>query len=235
MFGVTDSFSSSLSQEFGENKDFDTLSVGVSASTIVEIRKSKAELLLLNGENLDRSKGEEILEAVSFINLDVDSYHPEVGRELVAHYTVLVGMCRDPSVLLEVVRRLKAIADVFHSHWSKDELKTISELMGNIMSGFGKRRLVSQSATALLKDLSTYPDIKKRRLHTIPMELLREPRGQDEPDIGPPEAKKSRGEEVTEEEKYLTKMEQLCESEDPEEVWHLEAELDEMGYEPNIV
>ena len=216
----------------------DALSAGVSAATIVEIRKSKAELLLFNGRKMDRSKGEEVLEAIGFINPDVDTYLPEVGRELMAHFTQLVSLCRHPSVLMEVVRRLKSMADMFHPQWNKHDIKTISELTGSIMSGFGKRRLVCQSSIALLKDLSSYPDIKKRGLHTVPLEELRGARGHDEPDIGPPNDKKVRAEEnfeLIEEDQYISKMEQLSTSEDPEEVWHLEAELDQMGYEANIV
>lgn len=228
----------------------DHLSAGVSASTIVEIRKSKADILELNGSPIDQGQGEDFLSVVSFINPEIDSYLPEVCIELMAYFDQLVAYCNDQVVLLEVIRRLKILADTFHPQWSKRDVEQISQLSHAAMQGVRKRSRLYQSATALLKDLSMYGELKKKNLHTIPSDYLRGLRGSDlvDGDLDPPEAKRlcedgthgpppptAGDDDNQDDERYLELMEQLAACEDEREIERIESQLDEMGYEPNIV
>lgn len=222
----------------------DHLAAGVSATTIVEVRKSKSEILELNGSAIDQDHGESLLSAVSFINPELDNYLPEVGRELMVYFDQLVAYCNYPVVLLEVIRRLKILADAFHHQWSKGDVEQISKLVRKTMQGVGKRSKVYQSAAALLKDLSMYSVLKKKDLHNIPIDYLKGLRGTDlvDGDTDLPSAKRFRedraptaDESNVDDDRYLELMEQLSTSEDSQEVERIETELSKMGYEPNIV
>ena len=224
----------------------DHLSSGVSASTIVEIRKSKADILGLNGSVIDQGQGEDFLSAVSFINPEIDTYLPEVCVELMAYFDQLVAYCNNPVVLLEVIRRLKILADTFHPQWSERDVEQISQLSHVAMRGVSKRSRLYQSATALLKDLSMYGELKRKNLHTIPSDYLKGLREGDlvDGDVEPPAAKRLCEDGAhgppppntdDDDERYLELMEQLAACEDKREIERIESQLDEMGYEPNIV
>ncbi len=216
----------------------------MSAATIVEIRKVKGDLQQAHGHALSRDEAEKFLDLVEFINVEIDSYHPEVGRELMHYFAKVVAYCSDASVALEVIRRLKMVADTFHGTWSKEEVELISDTAHSLVGKFTKnarirKSTVSQSAIALLKDLSTYKDLRTKKLNSHPRQLLASLKGQDEPDMGPP--KKLRldnpGEKAEEEEdeKYVEMMDQLVGAEDTDSALELEAQLEEMGYEPNVL
>ena len=46
------------------------LDAGISAATIVEIRKHKADLLQLHGQQVELEEAEDFLEAVEFVNVE---------------------------------------------------------------------------------------------------------------------------------------------------------------------
>ena len=83
-----------------------TLTSGVSAATIVEIRKHKSSLAQLNNHSISDEEGHDYLDKVDFIDFDKDDYLPDVGRELLSYLRQLVVSCPDPSVQMEVIRRL---------------------------------------------------------------------------------------------------------------------------------
>ncbi|XP_064385969.1 uncharacterized protein LOC135334631 [Halichondria panicea] len=141
----------------GVSETTDGVAVGVSAATIVDIRKAKAEIRALNGDKLSESRAEELLESVSFIDPAVDSYLPVVARELIAFYEQLVMHCQQPYVLLEVVRRLWILADAYHTQWTKQDVEAITRVSERVMKSVAnERNRIYQSLVALLKDLSTY-------------------------------------------------------------------------------
>ena len=222
------------------------LDAGISAAAIIEIRKVKAELMVLHGQPLNEEKGMAFLEAVRFINFDTDSYLPQVGTELVWFVSKLVVYCSQPSVALEVVRRLKEVAEVFHTSWTREEVELVAQTVQSLVKRTSKQRrvrqsTVAQSAVALLKDLSTYDNLKKRKLSSIPKQLLGSLGSSDEPDWGEPEAKRAKHSETTidtlaeEEAEYLAIMQQLADTQDTDTTLQLETQLAEMGYEPNIL
>ena len=218
------------------------MTVGVSAATIVEIRKAKGDLQQRHGQQVNRDDGEQFLEAVGFINIATDSYLPQVGNELMQYLVKLAAYCNDASVSLEVIRRLQEIADTFNGTWSREEVELISHAAHTLAGRFSQRTSVrrspvSRSAVALLKDVSNYKDLQKRKLDAVPKDLLRSLKGRDEPDVGPPQ-KRSRGVALDGEQEdmqYLEIMEQLTEAKDCDTVLRLESQLDDMGCEPNIL
>ena len=222
--------------------------MGVSASTIVEIRKAKAEILALNGAAIGHAQGEELLAMVSFINPEVDRYLPEVGTEIIDYFDQLVAHCNEPTIVLEVLRRLKILADSFNRQWKEADVKQISRVSEHVLArAKSKRSRLYQSSIALLKDLSTYSALRENGFDKIPMKCVRDLRRVDFTDSGPPETKKRRtdmGEEAggpppvrdaDDEDRYLDLMEKLSECKEPQEEEAIEEELTSMGYEPNIV
>jgi len=227
-----------MSPQFPRRRGGSQLDTGISAAVIVEIRKHKADLLQLHGQQLELEEAQDFLDSVQFINFEVDSYLPQVGTELVAFLAKVVVSSSDGSIALEVIRRLKQAADAFHTSWNKEEVETISSMIHSLTEGRSRRTRVYQSAAALLKDLSTYSELKKKKLHTVPRKLLQSLTSTDEPDIGPPPTKKVAHDSVPEEdpdEKYLNLMQQLACTEDTDSTLQLESQLVDMGYEPNVV
>jgi len=212
------------------------LDAGISAATIVEIRKHKADLLQLHGQQVELEEAEDFLEAVEFVNVEVDSYLPEVGTELTIFLSKLVAYSsNNGSVALEVIRRLKQVADAFHGSWNKEDVEVVSNTVHGMTEGRSRNSKVYQSAAALLKDLSTYKELKRKRLHIVPRDLLNSLKHTDEPDIGPPPTKKAANEMAPDtEEKYLDLMQQLACTEDEDKTLQLELQLVDMGYEPNV-
>lgn len=163
----------------------------MSAATIVEICKAKGSLQQLHSTDLIRDLAEEFLDSVEFVNVSTDAYHPEVGRELMAFLVKITAYCNDGSIALEVICRLKEIADTFHAAWTKEEMELISGTAYSLVRKFSRnarihKSTVSQSAIALLKDLSTYKKLQRSEFRSLPKELIFQLTGRDEPDIGPP-------------------------------------------------
>ena len=210
----------------------------------MDIRKAKAKLLQLNGQELSEEEGDKFLEAVEFITFSTDAYLPQVGRELTNYLSQVAAHCSDPHVLLEVIRRLKEIADCFHKNWEQKDVELISYTLHGIVERFPQRRRghvssVTQSALAVLKDLSSYKDLQQKKLTTIPRQLLKPT---DQIDAAPP-AKEPRldvqeGTDVTDastEFNYYDLMQKLAEATDDNTVLQLESQLADLGYEANVL
>lgn len=234
----------------------DVLDAGISATVIVEIRKAKATLLPFYGKELTTDEGKDLLDDLNFIDFSTDSYLPLVGKELLVYLVKLTACCDAESVTMEVIRRMKQIADAFHTHWDKEEVELISETMHGMVVAFTtkgrsiKDSPVAQSALACLKDLSSYKVLQQKKLDTGPKELLKSLRqGRDEIDMGPlkkrarvatdsggsdtppPPEKEKEGED----DDYLALMEQLAEPGDETVLQQLESKVAELGYESNIL
>lgn len=198
----------------------------------------------MHGHELTIEEAEKFLGLVEFINVAVDPYHPEVGRELMSYLAKVAAYSYDAATALEVIRRLKVVADSFHDSWSKEDVELISDTAYALMDKFAQKAklrnsTVSQSAIALLKDLSMYKELKKKKLTSHPRNLLARLKAKDEPDVGPPIARgRKRMRQDDEEggdERYIEMMDQLTETDSTESALQLEAQLEEMGYEPNVL
>lgn len=143
---------------------------GVTAVAILEIRKAKSLLLVRHGQTLSVDEGEQFLERVSFLNLNCDSYLPVIGTELIAFYQHLAVYCKGALVQLEIIRRLKEIADVFHIQWTNDDLQQIVGII-TVFTASSPRSKTYQSAVALLRELCEhrYP---RKTLNKIPREAM---------------------------------------------------------------
>ena len=230
----------------GSGETDGTLTSGVSAATIVEIRKHKSSLAQLNNHAISDEEGHDYLDKVDFIDFDKDEYLPDVGRELLSYLRQLVVSCPDPSVQMEVIRRLKSMCDAFKNQFTAQDVEEAT-LVAKMMvkrSTRNKRSRLYQSAVAFLKDLAV--EFKEKGMQEAPAKEIKSLKIKEEIDMGPP-AKQARldqqaelpmTEEDNEEMKddhYLDLMNQLSECTDIEEALKLEAELIEMGYEPNVV
>lgn len=222
------------------------LDAGVSASMIVEIRKAKVKLLQLNGQVLSREEADSLLEAVEFINFGVDSYQPQVGRELMSYLLQVAAHCSDPSVVLEVIRRLKEIAERCHKAWGQEDVELVSHAAQSMVERFPRKRgrtsLVSQSALALVKDLCSYKDLQQKKLTSLPRQVLREQRGTDQTDAAPlpkqARMESQEGVDLTDADtqfQYFDLLLQLAEATDDDAVLQLESQLDDLGYEANVL
>ena len=221
----------------------DALSVGVSAATIVEVRKAQAELVSGHGHPLSKEEGQRFLELTSFIDFSAHLYLPEVEGEVVPYLGALAVLCRDGEVTLEVLRRIKLIADARHAHWRKEDVQRATDIAESVVERFSRRgrvgrSVVAQSAVALLKDFSANAAIRNKKLDAIPRSALREVAVRDEVDAGPPQ-KRRKGEEEEEDEAdspgYLEAMQALAEAGDVERVLELEAQVAGLGYQANVI
>lgn len=213
-----------------------SLTSGVSAATIVEIRKCKSSLAQLNNEKVSEEEGQDYLDRVDFIDFEKDQYLVDVGRELTAYLLQLVVSCEDPVVQMEVVRRLRSMCDTFQHQFTEqdvDQLTLVAKMIVERVSS-RKRSKLYQSTAAFLKDLSV---IFKNRGTEAKIELKRL-KIREETDAEPPEKRVKLYEEEMEEEEmdkqYIEILEELSECTDIEEALKLEAKLLEMGFEPNI-
>ncbi len=230
------------------------MSAGVSAATIMDIRKAKAEIRATNGAILSETQADTLLEAVNYIDPDVDHYLVEVGRELTAFYEQLVGHCKVQSIILEVLRRLKIISDAFHVQWSREDVEAMCSVSKRVVASAKPRSRAYQSATALLKDISKYSALKDRSLNKIAIQSLKDLRGSDltDGDEGTdctdgaeyPLLKRARldisciheaaGGPPPIRQDYMELMERLSTCENAEEAGEIKEQLIEMGYEPEV-
>ena len=226
----------------------DSVAAGVSAVAILEIRKAKSLLLCRHGKTLTVDEGETFLECVSFLNLNCDSYLPIIGTEVIAFYQHLAVYCKGALVQLEIIRRLKEVADAFHPQWTNDDLQQIVGVI-SVFTASSPRSKVYQSAVALLRELCEhrYP---RKTLNKIPREAmnkLKRPRagkqaevvGSDETDTGAPPAKKplldAEGAKTDQVDEYLDIMCKLAEAKPTDETIGLESKVLDLGFEPNVL
>ena len=152
----------------------DMLQTAVSATTIVEIRKVKSTLLLLHGQNIDKDTAEDILEGLNFVNLKVDPYHPQVGTELLGFFSALAPRSSDAEINLEVVRQFQSSMERFDSKWSQSEVTLVTNTLHAMTMSFSNRSGVYCSAVALLKNMARNKSLVSKKLHSIPLERLKE-------------------------------------------------------------
>lgn len=215
-----------------------TLTSGVSAATIVEIRKHKSTLAQLNDNKISSDEGQDYLDKVDFIDFEKDQYLPDVGRELIAYLQQLVVSCEDASVQMEVIRRLKSMCDAFLTQFTKEDVEQVTTVVRIMVERVKtkKRSKLYQSTVALLKDMAV--NFKAKGIQFVLRKELREPMFREETDTEPPPNKlaKLEGEDEQQkiEDRYLDFMEELSVCTDIEKALSLEAKLQEMGYEPNI-
>lgn len=226
----------------------DSLQIAVSATTIVEIRKVKSSLLLLHGQNIDRDDAEKILEGLNFINLKVDSYHPQVGGELIGFFSSLAPRCADPEINLEVIRQFQSTMESFDSQWSQSEVTLVTNTLHAMTASFTKRSGVYRSAVALLKNMSRSKSLASKKLQSIPLERLKEiqqrrqkRRSAGDDDVDYKMEKKGGiqedggGEERdTEFVDFIDRMVELAEASE-ENVEPLEEAIEDLGYEHDII
>ena len=238
----------------------DSLQTAVSATTIVEIRKAKASLPLVHGQNIRKDEAHKAIDRISFINFEVDKYFPQVGSEMVSFFEKIATYCTDAEINLEAIRQFHFIVEKFDFHLDQHEIESIANTLYAMTDTFTKRSSVYGSAVALLTGLSRNKQLIARNLHTIPLELLKDIQNGKR-------KKKRRAEEETDyQEKavqggiiaddsstpegliqchnnieggrefmeYIDCMVELAEAGD-ERVTQLEAKVEDMGYEPNII
>lgn len=214
------------------------LIAGVSAAAILEIRQAKSKFLESLSRDNALAQAEVALSDVCFLDVEADQYAEEVGKELMLLLQQVVGHCKEPTVTLEVIRRLKSIAERFHREWREERVQLMCDVIKVAMHGgsSSKRSRVFQSGLALQKDLSMYSTLKERKLHTIPQDVIKKMRAtREETDAGPPTKRPRRGDGLQEEEademdKYLELMEELVVTSDPDKTLEIEGELETMGY-----
>ena len=218
----------------------ESLTSGVSAATIVEIRKCKSSLTQLNNKKVSGDEGEDYLDKVDFVDFDKDEYLSVVGRELLSYLSQLVVNCEDHGVQMEVIRRLKSMCDAFLNEFTKEDVDEVTFVIQIMVERVGNKRRskLYQSAVAMLKDMTV--NFKAKGIETTPLSQLKKLKvPKDETDTGPPLEKRAKQDEEEmdtsdTEDEYLEIMEKLSECRDVEEALKLEAQLLEMGYEPNV-
>lgn len=214
------------------------LTSGVSAATIVEIRKHKSTLAQLNNNKISSDEGQDYLDKVDFIDFEKDHYLPDVGRELMAYLQQLVVSCEDASVQMEVIRRLKSMCDAFSTEFTKEDVEEVTTVTGIMLDRVStkKRSKLYQSSVALLKDMAV--TFKAKDIQDTLRKELKKLKIREETDTEPPPEKQAKldkeGKQQEMEDQYLKFMEELSQLTDIEETLTLEAKLQEMGYEPNI-
>ena len=225
----------------------DTLQTAVSATTIVEIRKAKASLVLHHGHNVRRDEAEKVIEDVSFINFEVDTYHPQVGWELASLFSKISSYCTDAEINLEVIRQFHFILERFDIHWGQQEVELVANTLYAMTGTF--KSSVYRSAVAQLKDLSRNKQLMARKLHSIPLECLKDLQSGknkrkkiiDEDDIDY-QGKEQQGGVLSADsmecsgggKDFVDYMVELAEAGD-DKTPQLEAQLKDMGYEPHII
>ena len=208
------------------------LVTGISAVAILEIRRSKSRFLEAEEDYAESALGE-----LAFLDFEQDEYSIEVAEEALYLLREVVLRCKTSTIILEALRRIKSIADNFNERWDKmEQVQLVSQIVENAIQNSRKRSRVYQSALALLKDLSLYESLKAKKLNKEPLSVIAKLRGDDQvdADVQPPEAKRQHLSE-DEGDKYISLMESLANSEGTEEILHIENQIQELGYEPNIL
>lgn len=211
------------------------LVTGISAVAILEIRRTKAKFLdsvSREGEDAEHALGE-----LTFLDFEQDEYSIEVADETLLMLRELVFHSKVPTIILEVLRRAKSIADSFNSKWKDEEqVRLICQMVEKAIQYSNKKKSrVYQSGLALLKDVSSYKSLKENKLNKEPLSAIRKlrGRGREEVDADVPDAKRPCLAEE-EDEMYIGLMETLASSTDTEQILNIESQIEEMGYEPHI-
>jgi len=186
---------------------------------------------------------------VAFINPELDRYLPQVGKELILLYEQFAGHCTTGPLVMEVLRRIKILADAYNKQWGESDIKLASSVSKMIISKTRKQTRVYQSGVALLKDLSSYASFKEKGWHKIPVSELKGLRSVDLVD-GEPAAKRPHLDTVAggppsftmetesavtdEEDAFLELMEELANCENESQATEIEQRLIDNGFEPEV-
>lgn len=168
-----------------------------------------------------------------------DEYTKEVGKEMMLLLQEIVAYCRAAHIGLEVLRRLKSVADSFHETWEREDVKLACQVVEKaIQSPHGKRSKLYQSGIATLKDLSHYKAFKDNKLNIVPQNTIKGFRGGKDYIDGPPPKRpclEPEGQDgISDDDKYQRLMEDLASTTDTQKMLNIESQVEEMGYEPQI-
>uniref|UniRef100_A0A1X7UD46 Uncharacterized protein n=1 Tax=Amphimedon queenslandica TaxID=400682 RepID=A0A1X7UD46_AMPQE len=225
----------------------DSVSVGVSAGAILEIRKLKAQLGQYHVHPPTSSQLKSLLVQLDFVDFGDPFYLPSVAMEMVSFLQFFVGYNDDPSLKLEVIRYLSDIVDHFKT--ADLNLKEICSTLESIATGHSPRQLVYQSAFALLKDISKKGDVGgvvKDTMATIARQRagpLKKGRkviegvdfADQEDEDEEPNLKRTRFDDDDKDDTYLSKMAALAEAQTQEERQDIERDIAKLGYETDIL
>ena len=202
----------------------------------MEIRRAKAKFLDCCSQDKEEEGANTALKEVSFLDFDLDDYAKEVGEELLLLFMEIVAHCRAGMVGLEVLRRLNGVADRFHSMWEGREVELACQVVKKAIGRpHGKRSKLYQSGMATLKDMSQYKNFKENQLYKIPVAAIKGFRsGRDDTDAPSPKRPCLEEEPSSEEDKYQKLMEDLASSTDAHQILNIEAQIQDMGYEPHV-
>lgn len=219
---------------------------GISASAILEIRRTKAKFL----EDMRKSQkkaAETALREVSFVDFEADGYLSDVGKEMILLLRE-IAHCKETAIALEVFRRLQVVAECFKVDWKVEEVKLICDVVEVALhaTGSSHHSKVYQSGMALLKDQTqalNKTENKKKMIPVHTMKRLRESMkrkehgAQEETDEGlvtDSDDGKASKRPRQEDDEYFDLMEKLGETSNWELVTQIESQLEEMGYEPFV-
>ena len=222
--------------------------VGISSATILDVRKTKFHFLeSLSGRGNPTHQASAALSNLGYIDVEEDEYSEEVGWELLLLFHQLVSHSRDPTINLEVIRRIKSIIERFQSQLDRGRVQLVCDVAKMILhdGSLTRRSSVYLSGMALLKDLVMTLKAGSQGLHNLPQQVMRNLRSRDDVDSGPVEEsrtkkirmEKEEGAEFVgegEEPKYARLMDQLLETDDMEKILDLEQKMVDLGYSPYV-
>ena len=215
---------------------------GVSAAAILKIRQAKAKFL--DGwteKEGDETTAENVLAKLAFLDFEQDEYTIEVTDDMIFLLSEVAVRCKGATIALEMIRSLKSMADSFNSKWNAEQVKRVCQVVLNVVKGgrHTRRSKPYQSGLAFLKDLSSYPSLRERRLTRDPFNAIKMLRGgRDETDTGEvPPSKRLRADSEQEEDgedRYHQLMEELASCTDPQQAIDLHDQIDGMGYDSQV-
>lgn len=213
------------------------LVTSVSAVAILEIRKVKAKYLEGLEEDPDES-ADLALKGVGFLNFEEDLYTQDVAWELLALLREITMHMHSSAQLvsLEVIRWLDSMMECFAAKWERKDVELLCMVIKAAMPKH-KRSKVYQSGMALLKDLALNKALKEKKLHQIPLDVIRRQHGGGKDYIDAPDAKRPHlltQQEEDADDKYHQLMLDLASSSDTKQIPEIERQIEEMGCETNV-
>lgn len=210
------------------------LVTSISAVAILEIRQAKTRFLESWSERRSESVADQALTELRFLDFEEDEYAMEVSEEVVLMLREVVAFCKVPVIIMEVIRRLKEIANSFNSSWDKEHVELVCDVIYQAIKDPSKKRSRSyQSGLALLKDLSSYKSLKENELAKVARGTIRKLYAMDETDA-PPEMKRARLSEEDKDDEYHDLLVQLPDLTDTQDILDMENRIRELGYEPSV-
>lgn len=200
---------------------------------ILELRKVKAKYL--EGLEEDPEESADVaLKEVGFLNFEEDLYTQEVAWELLALLREITMYSSAQLVSLEVIRWLNSMMECFAAKWERKEVELLCMVTKAAMTK-RKRSKAYQSGMALLKDLALNKALKEKKLHQIPLDVIKRQHGGKD-DIDAPDTKRPHllTQQEDTDDKYHQLMIELASSSDPKRIPEIEKQIEEMGCEANV-